>query len=266
MSEIDFLVRRRALLALPALALSLNARPAYAQARGARAPLQFWGLFSMLGDTLDVTSSDAPVASRVDRTSRQVLEVKGVGFDRVVAQAVKQELLQKRPNVELKMFGTSAALGAPDQRLIADGATNGALPGWIIDTIKQQQLSHVILVTRDRAMGSAETARRDTIGRYELEGVGLHMDMDYSVLNVQTDRLTVGALIPHVIVRLTLFDVENARVQRTALINEQWLVAPDEGKGHEGPWAALSHEAKLKALHDGLRVGLRKAVPDLLGP
>ena len=220
----------------------------------------------MLGDTLDVSSSDDPVASRLDRTARQALAVKGVGFDRLVAQAVKQHLAQARPNVELRMFGASAALSAADQKRLADGATNGALPGWVIDTIQQQQLSQVVLVTRDRAPPSALTGQREKIGRADFEGVGLHMDMAYTVRHPQTGRTTVGALIPHVIVRLSWFDVENARVVRTALINEQWLVGPEEGRGHEGPWNVLSQEAKLKALHDGLTVGLRKAVPELLRP
>src|SRR5687768_13559588 len=102
----EFRARRLLLAALPAAALAATGA-AHSQGSAAGPRLQFWGLFSMLGDTIDVSSSDDPVASRLDRTSRQVLTVKGVGFDRVVAQAVKQYLLQARPEVELRMFGTS---------------------------------------------------------------------------------------------------------------------------------------------------------------
>jgi hypothetical protein len=237
---------------------------AFAAAQPVPAGVKALGVFSLLGETLEVSTTAEPTASRLDRTTRQSLTVRGLGLDRLVAGEVRQHAATALPTVHLRMFGPSAPLTPQDQRAVADRATRGALPGWMIDTIQQQRLTHVLLATRDQAPAAAETATAEKVGRVDLEGIGFHIDMLYGVRDADNQVRIHGALAPHVIVRLTLFDVEAAQVIRTASVNEQWLVAPRADKVADGPWGLLTQEEKLKAVHQALGSGLRKALPGLL--
>lgn len=246
------------------LMLVLCARVAAAQTTGPVHPIKAVGLFSVLGETLEVSTTSEPAASRLDRTLRQTLTVRGIGFDRAVAGAVKRQFSRSMPTVHLRMFGASGEMASAQQRELALNANHGGLPGWILDSVREHRLSHVLLVTRDRVEGNIETASAETIGRVDLEGIGLHVDMYYKVRNVETRVEALGALAPHVVVRLTLFDVEAARVARSILISEQRLVAPREGRTADGPWGFLTQEEKVRALHGLLERGLERNLPRLL--
>lgn len=245
-------------VALPALAQT--APPA---AAAGPTPMRAVGLFSLLGDTLDVSTAEEPAASRMDRTTRQVLRVNGIGFDRVVATEVRQHFTRHLPTVHLRMFGAASELALADQQRLAEQARRGMLPGFMIDAAQQHQLTHLLIATRDRAEGAAETAGADTFGRVELEGVGFHVDMLYKVIHVDTQDVVQGALVPHAIVRLTLFDVERALVQRSQIAQRQWLVAPRKDRKSDGPWGLLNQEEKVRAAREAVGDAVRQSLPAL---
>jgi hypothetical protein len=254
--------RRTALAAITAVPL-VAASPARGQ--GTATPMRAIGLFSVLGEFIDLSTTEEPSASRIDRTARQVLELKGIGFDRIVATEVRNALTRTHPAVHLRLF--SGALKGPDQRRLAEGAQRGALPGWMIQSIQDNQLTHVLLVTRHLTEAALETDRPERIGRTSLEGIGFHIDMTYTVRNVATGVVTQGALGPHVLVQLNLFDVEQAKVLRTEVINEQWLEAARRQPVEGGPWNYLNNEEKVQVLRTALGNGVRAALPKLLpGP
>lgn len=253
-------IRKRKLLST---ALALFAVPAWAQPN----PPQYkiLGVFSVLGDTIDVSTAQEPSASRIDRTERKTLEVRNLGLDRLVAQEFRSAIQKDMPRVLLHLFGASAPLRLEDQRQLAEQARSGALPGWVVDLIQERQLDHVVLVTRESAAVQLETATAETAGRSEVAGIGFHIDMAYRVRNTEANVVGDGALGPHVVVRLTLFDTREAKVLRTQLINEQWLVGPpDTPERSQGPWAYLSAEQKIMALRDGLSRGLQKQLRSFL--
>lgn len=221
------------------------------------------GLFSLLGDTLDVSTAEEPAASRMDRTTRQVLRVSGIGFDRVVATEVRQHFTRHLPTVHLRLFGAGTELTLAEQQRLADQARRGILPGFMIDAAEQHQLTHLVIATRDRAEAAAETASADTVGRAVLEGVGFHIDTLYKVVHVDTQDIVHGALVPHALVRLTLFDVERAMVTRTELAQRQWLVAPRRDRKSDGPWGLLTQEEKIRAAREAVSDAVRQSLPAL---
>lgn len=222
------------------------------------------GIFSVLGETLNVSSFTRNNPTRLDTTSRNSLPAKGVGFDSLVAQELRIYLTRNYPEATLLMFNASANLESADQRRIAQSADRGALPGWIIDTIQAQQLTHIVLATHDRANAAMRTADNQLVGAIEVDGIGLHIDLDYQTINVQTGDRRQGALGPHVVVALRLFDVEEARVLRRVQVNEQRLIGPPDGEVRpEGPWAYMSSEQKIRMLRQLTSQGTRKVVAEL---
>lgn len=251
--------RRQSLLAAAACCVA----PAWVRAQDAATPLRAVGMFSLLGESLDVSTAEEPSASRMDRTTRQTLRVNGIGFDRVVATEVRQHFTRHLPTVHLRLFGAGTELALADQQRLAEQAQRGMLPGFMVDAAQQHQLTHLLIVTRDRAEGAAETARADTLGRVMLEGVGFHIDTSYKVENVDTKDIVHGALVPHAILRLTLFDVERALVARAELAQRQWLVAPRRDRLADGAWGQLTQEEKVRALRDAVGDAMRQSLPKM---
>jgi hypothetical protein len=259
--------RRRIAWGLLAL-LGLGAAQALAQGTALTPPalpLKAVGVFAVLGENLEVSNTLDPEASRIDRTERKTIAVRGIGFDRIAADVIRQHFTSTRPTVHLRLTGSAASLATSEQMRLAESARRGALPGWIIDSIQQNQLSHVLLVTRTRGPVFATMAEPTRLGRGDIEGIGFHIDMLQRVRSADAATSTQGLLVPHVLARLTLFEVENARVLRETTIDEQWGVGPRPGQTAVQPWDLLSQEEKIKVLHDAVRNGVRKALPELLG-
>lgn len=223
------------------------------------------GLFSLLGDTLDVSTAEEPAASRMDRTTRQVLRVSGIGFDRVVATEVRQHFTRHLPTVHLRLFGAGTELALADQQRLVEQAKRGMLPGFMIDAAQQNQLTHLLIATRGKGEVAASVVG-GTIGRTALEGVGFHIDTMYELKATTTKEHHHGALIPHALVELTLFDVEQAVVLRSELAQRQWVVAPRTERKGDGAWGLLTQEEKVRALHRAVERAVGEALPRLLPP
>lgn len=224
-------------------------------------PVKAVGLFSMLGDTLDISLYEDPAASRMERAKRETLQVPNMGFDQLVAAEVRRHMTQALPTVSLHPFTVGTPLKASQQKQIADEARRGALPGFILDRVQESQLAHLLLVTRQRTGTSLITANGERIGRGDVEGLGFYLDSTYRVRNQEGRHVAQGALGPHVVVGLTLFDVEEAGVGAEALINQQWLAGPKPGTA---PWDYLTAQEKVLALREALQSGLREQLPQVL--
>lgn len=237
---------------------------ASAQPVAAGPPIKALGVFTLLGENLDVSNDTGAEPTRVDRTERKSVPVAGIGFDQVLANEVQRYFARTAPTVHLRLFNVPAALSNADQMRVAEGARRGALPEFMISAIQQHRLSHVLIVTRDRAPLSAKTALPERAGGVDVEGIGFHTDPQMLTRNVGDDSQTRGALYPHVVARLTLFDTDGARTLRSVRVDEQWLVGPRKGRTPTNPWDLLDQREKILALHDGLRRGLAAALPELM--
>ena len=74
------------------------------------------------------------------------------------------------------------------------------------------------------------------------------------------------SVIPHALVELTLFDVEQAVVLRSELAQRQWVVAPRTERKGDGAWGLLTQEEKVRALHRAVERAVGEALPRLLPP
>lgn len=238
------------------------ALPALAQTT-APTPMRAVGLFSLLGDNLDISTAEEPSATRMDRTTRQTLRVNGIGFDRIVATEVRQHFTRTLPTVHLRLFGAGTELALADQQRLAEQARRGMLPGFMVDAAQQHQLTHLLIATRGKGEVAASVVG-GAIGRTALEGVGFHIDTLYQLQDTDTKEHFHGALIPHALVELTLFDVEQAVVVRSELAQRQWVVPPRADRKGDGAWGLLTQEEKVRAMHGAVGQAMREALPRLI--
>jgi hypothetical protein len=163
--------------------------------------------------------------------------------------------------------GSTEPLSASAQRQLAEDARGGGLPPWIIAGINQHKLSHVILVTRNRGDTNLRTADGEALGRTRVDGIGFYLDGEYSVRNPQTGVVNTGIIGSHVLVQLTMMEVESAEIVRSYLINDQRLLTGKEAIQSGQPWDQLSSEEKVQALRGSLDQSLKRVLPGFIkGP
>lgn len=238
-----------------------------AQAQTPATPIRALGVYSLLGDAVQVTVAQGPTDSRIDRAARDSYDVKGIDFDGIVLRAIREAVSRELPGASLQQYRATTPLSAAEQRDIAEGARGGVLPAWIVETINPQRLSHVLLVTRHRVDAKLRTGDGDAIGRAKVEGLGFYLDGLYKVRNSTTGAVAQGALGPHVVILLTLMDTESAEVLRTQIIDRQWLVGPREYGAAIDPWSYLTPVEKINALRGALQVNAERVLPVFLkGP
>ncbi len=249
---------------LLALAWVGAAGPACAQQ--ALRPISTLGVFSLLGDGIEVTIAATPTDTRVQGARRETLEYRNIGFDIIAGREVRAAAGKLRPGIAVIPFGTNTTLPAAEQRHIAAGARDGALPGWILQAVRDRRLSHVLLLTRQRGEVRLLTGDGSTIGsgRGRVDGLGFYLDAEYKVRDPNTGAVSNGALGPHVLLELTLMDTDSAKVVRSHTIDEQFLLGAMESTGKVDPWSYLSAEQKVTLLREALARSLQRVLPDLL--
>lgn len=263
--------RRRVVAAgAGALAFGLGAGwPAWAQdaaapTDGAASPLESVGVFALLGETIQVVLSEDPELSGGIFNRTEDMTLPGLGLDALALQVLVAGLNARSPAPRQHLFRATEPITLTDQRTISDGARRGALPGWIIRSIEEHRLSHVLLLTRHR--GPAQFARPDggTIGRGNVEGLGFYIDPVYQPRNLLTGAPPVGALGVYIDAMLTLFDTDSASVVAGHHMRAGQLHLPANEAQALEPWSILDSRRKIEALRALLESTLRRDLPRVL--
>ena len=236
---------------------------AWAQAAPAN-PLRAVGIFSLLGDSVQVvTSTDAPTDTRIERSDRQTLDVKNIGFDNIAMRVARQALQQSAPQATFELYKATAPISLDQQRSLAEGAARGELPAWIVQAIEQKKLSHVLLVTRARGPTDVRTGDGISIGRGSVQGIGFYVDTLYTIKNVDTGVLSTGLLAPYVQLRLSLMDTQTAST-RSYDVRDSRAVGAKVDSGKADPWTVLSPTEKVEVLRKLLEEGVARGLAELL--
>jgi hypothetical protein len=259
-------LKGRQVLAAFSCLLGVAAWPAMAQAPAQVAtPMQAVGVFSMLGDAVQVNvSTEAPTDTRIARTGRESVEFKNIGFDIIATKVARQVLEKERPKAEVNGFRATTTLEPKAQRELAEGAKRGELPDWMVRTIVDKKLTHALIITRNRGDADMRTSDGDGIGRGTVEGIGFYIDKLYRVKNVKTGAIADGMLAPYVQLRLTLLDTQTAQVVASYDVRDGRAVGPSEERAGNDPWAFLSAEEKIKLLRGMVEDGMTRGMQALL--
>ncbi len=249
--------RRHWLLAaaLPALA------PALSWAQGPAAPIAALGVFSLLGDGLQITLPSDVTDSRLDRNLRESLPTKGIGFDQEALRVVTDFMSRQRPAAKMQMFRATTPMSLPDQRTLADGATRAELPSWIVQAIQQANLSHLLLITRHRGDAAFPVSDGFTLGKGMVEGIGFYLDAVSEVKNVQTGMNSQGFLGAYAMIRVQLMEVASGNIIGSQDIREGRTYAGRIDTEAANVWNALSPTEKVEALRGLVKDGMSRVLP-----
>ena len=223
------------------------------------------GVFSVLGDSVQATWAEAaPEASRIERTSRDTLDFKGIGFDLIALRAARAALAGLQPKPSVDLFNAPTPLTLTDQRALAEGAGRAELPAWLVKTIADNRLTHLVLVTRGRGAMLAETGSNQSIGRGSVEGVGFYLDTLYTMQNTRTGALSTGLLAPYVQIRLQLMDVQSGDIVSDYAVRESFAYANPDTKTEADPWNFMPNTDKVRTLRGMVERGMTRGMQQLL--
>jgi len=264
MSHRHALPRRRLLQWGGALALSGAALSARAQRSAPREPLRHVGLFSLLGDSIQITLADAPTDMAADRNQRESMDAPDLGLDQAALRALTAGLGRLQPQARLQMFRAAAPIPLADQRLVADSANRAQLPGWVIDLINQHQLSHIVLLTRHRGAALMRTPDGEAIGRGTVEGIGFYIDPLVETVNRLTSLRMRGGLGAYVDMRLQLMEISSGDVLAQRHIRDGVLHGARTDAQSQQPWNVLEPHEKVEVLRRMVEESVARALPDVL--
>ncbi len=252
-------MNRRALLALSLVAL------AGLPARAAPLEIRKLGVFSLLGDGLQLVFSAPVTDTRLDRNLRESLPTREIGFDQAALRAVSAVMGARQPRAQLQMFRATTPLPLADQRAVADGAARAELPAWVIEAINRNGLSHILLVTRNRGDARFPVSDGFSVGRGTVEGIGYYLDNTTEIKNIDTGLPSSGFLGAFMMVRVQLMDVRSGDIVGSETIRVGQMFAGRKEIEAENIWNALDPQEKVEVLRRMVQSNMERVLPAILG-
>lgn len=231
----------------------------------AQPTMQSVGVFTVLGDSVQVVwPEERPGFSHLDPRGKETVDFKGIGFDLIALRAAREVLQRAQPAAKVSLFQSPTALSPAEQRSLANGAARAELPAWMVKTLEDNKLTHLLLVTRHRGTVEARTGDNFDIGRGLVEGIGFYIDTLYTMRNTATGALSTGLLAPYVQIRLTLMDAMSGAILNTYDVREAFAYASRDVKIAADPWNFMPAEEKVHTLRNMVEVGMQRGVQALL--
>ncbi len=247
------------------LALWVIFSAALATGAQAQTAIKALGVFSFLGDSVQAAwPEDKPGATRVEARGNESLDFKGIGFDRIALRTAREVLQSELPAARVELFVSPTAMTPAEQRNLADGATRAELPGWLVKTLEENKLTHLLIVTRHRGAINASTGDNIDIGRGMVDGIGFYMDTLYTMRSTATGALTTGLMAPYTQIRLTLMDAMSGDIVNTYDVRESYAWGSREQKPAADPWNAMPPEEKVRTLRALVERGMKRGVAEVL--
>ena len=245
-------------------ALGLAAAASAAQAQQV---LRNVGVFSLLGDSVQVAAStDAPSDTRIERTARDSLDFKGIDFDLIAMRTARDTIQRAQPAARVMAFRSPDVLSVAQQREIANSALKAELPGWMVKTLSEHRLSHLLLITRSRGTIDARTGEGFAIGRGTVEGIGFYIDTLYTIRNSDTGAKSTGLLAPYLQLRLTLMNAQSGDIVATYEVKDAYAYGSKESQAVADPWNFMPAAEKVVRLRRLVEEGVTRGMGQLLGP
>ena len=233
----------------------------------AQPSIQNLGVFSMLGDGLQLVFPADATDTRLDRNLRESLPTKDIGFDQAALRAVRDVLSRQQPQARMQMFRSNTTVEPSAQRALAEGASKAELPAWIVSTISSAKLSHLLIITRHRGDASFPVTNGFSVGRGTVEGIGYYLDKSTEIKNLDTGRPSLGFLGAFVMLRLQLMDARTGEMLGSQDVRVGQLHAGRNDKEAANIWDALDPREKVEVLRQMVQDNVGRVMPAVLaGP
>ncbi len=254
-------IQKLGLPLLLAASSTLVAAPALAQTPPS---IKTLGVFSLLGDGLQLVYPADATDTRLDRNQRESLPTKDIGFDQAALRAVRESLARQQPQASMQMFRSNTMMEPSAQRALAEGAAKAELPAWIVGTIQSAKLSHILLITRSRGDASFPLLNGHSIGRGTVEGIGYYVDTGTEIRNLDTGLPSLGFLGAYAMLRLQLLDANTGNLLASEDVRVGQIHAGRNDKEIANIWDTLGPREKVEVLRKMVQDNVARVMPAVL--
>ena len=223
-----------------------------------------YAALSLIGDQILVVQQAPTLGGRLDRNTRDYLQMSDGLLDKVVLRTIDEALRKlDASNPPVLLFARERELYTAQAKLLDTGQSSSGLLGLLQKLLQGTEATHLILVTKLRH--EAEIKLKDTLaGTGTLEGAGFYVDADARTQNSATGEFGTGILGPFAYFRVELIDVA-----RGEILKEQKIVASTSFTSASSTsgdaWTALSSRDKVRVLRDLVARETARVIPALIG-
>lgn len=219
---------------------------------------------SLIADGLRVVGQEATTGTLA---SRNPTEVTALNFDSLELPALKASmnavLATDAQAKVLPMKIVDPAIYAAQGSFLNNN--RAVLPKAILEPLLKANISHLLLVTRQRADARLDTGLT-TFGAGKLEGVGYYLDSETKLRQQGSAEMTVGYLAPYVYARVSLIDLKTLTIERSLTTASGWVyTATNTGTGGD-PWQIFSDAKKIEVLRTMIEKQLTELVSKVVVP
>ncbi len=233
---------------------------ASAPVRASDAPPRRYAVLSLIGDELGVVNNRGQAGTNLS-TARNMLKMSSPVFDRVALIAVNDVFKQSRPPMTSILLAPSSSLYAAQAQFF-DGS-KFLVPAELDATLKAQQATHLLLITKHRAASKVRFA--DTVvGSGRLEGLGYYVDHELAVKRVDTADTGVGFLAPYAYFMVSIVDLGSSAVIGSLPVTATHTITPAGVNGVINPWDVLTSDQKMDLLKEMVKEQVTLAVGKLV--
>ncbi len=226
-------------------------------------PARVIGIVSLVADHLTVTGFESTTGSNVHSNPVEKIELQDDGLERSVLRAALRAINEAKA-------GRAVPLLINDGRLYRDqadlvGADRAQLPDTLLQTLRAQQATQLLLVTKHRDAARMQTGVQH-FGSGRVEGLGFYIDRVTPLRQVNSAKESIGYLAPHVYVRVSLIDVADGKLLGTRTVTASQVITAHRVDSGADPWNLLDSAGKVKAIDTMIARELAPALRALLSP
>lgn len=226
------------------------------------APGQKYGVISLIGEEVGLIGYQPTLGSRLDRNLRNSAKVANAGFDTTALRTIQDSTKAYDDKAVVALYAIKSPRLSANPSSLFEG-DKVVLPPAFADAMKEDKVSHLLLLTRKRNEARLETAN-GSVGAGTVEGPGYFADGQTPMINRGTNFTSVGFLAPYISLQLTLVDLSNGKIVGRRNVYDARVLSDDGNPSAGSPWAIVPDADKIPYLNKLIEATLAKTVPALL--
>lgn len=229
-------------------------------------PTPVYAVLSLIGDKLDIIVARQQTGTRVDANLRESIAISNAVFDNAAVSAIAEAVRKINSKAELAAINTrSPVLFEKQRELFAQSGDKILIPDAIRTAVKNQNATHLFLVTKRRDDASAQFVGGSSDGKGRIEGLGFYLDGSVSTKVSETGDGGRGFIAPFVYIDIALIEMASSKViSKEKVVASRPVSAGQAVKDVGSPWDALSSAEKVRLVNAIIQDEIARVLPGLL--
>lgn len=225
-----------------------------------------YAVLSLIGDKLDIIVARQQTGTRIDANLRESVSISNAVFDSAAVSAIAEAVRKINSKAELAAINTrSAVLFEKQRELFAQSGDKILIPDAIRSAVKDQNATHLFLVTKRRDDASAQFVGGSSDGKGRIEGLGFYLDGSMSTKVSETGAGGRGFIAPFVYIDVALIEMASSKIiSKEKVVASRPVSAGQAVKDVGSPWEALSSAEKVRLVNAIIQDEIARVVPVLL--